>query len=269
MLILLLVLSVLVIGYLLLIRCRGGNPDINALRGWAYAHRGLHGQGVPENSMAAFQRAKDAGFGIEFDVHLLRDNSLAVIHDASLKRTAGVDIMIEDLTEGQLVEYTLEGTQERIPTFSQVLELYSGAAPLIIELKAERGNAAALCERVMQALDGYEGAYCIESFDPRCISWLRKNRPDIIRGQLAENYFANPKSRLPWYLKLVLSFHLLNFTTVPDFIAYRFQDRKNPGNYLCRNLWGAQGVTWTVRSKEDYDIAVAEGWIPIIEGFCP
>ena len=219
--------------------------------------------------MDAFKRAKEAGYGIEFDVHLLSDGNLAVIHDASLKRTAGVDVQIEDLTLEQLQDYCLEGTNEIIPTFQQVLDLYAGAAPLIIELKAERGNASALCNAVCKVLDHYVGAFCIESFDPRCVAWLKKNRPDLIRGQLAENYFASPKSKLPWYLKLVLSCHLMNFLTKPDFIAYRFSDRKRIDNFLCRKFWGAQGVTWTIKSIQDHETAVEEGWIPIFEGFLP
>lgn len=255
--------------YLFLIQCRKGHPGLENLRGWSYAHRGLHGNGVPENSMDAFKRAKEAGYGIEFDVHLLSDGNLAVIHDASLKRTAGVDVQIEDLTLEQLQDYCLEGTNEIIPTFQQVLDLYAGAAPLIIELKAERGNASALCNAVCKVLDHYVGAFCIESFDPRCVAWLKKNRPDLIRGQLAENYFASPKSKLPWYLKLVLSCHLMNFLTKPDFIAYRFSDRKRIDNFLCRKFWGAQGVTWTIKSIQDHETAVEEGWIPIFEGFLP
>lgn len=269
MYVLLAVLAVLVLLYLFLIRCRRSHPQMESLRGWSYAHRGLHGNGVPENSMLAFRLARDAGYGIEFDVHLLRDGNLAVIHDASLKRTAGADVLIEDLTQEQLPEFPLEGTSETIPTLTHVLELYAGAAPLIIELKAERGNASDLCAQVCHALEGYKGAFCVESFDPRCISWMKKNRPDLIRGQLAENFFANPRSKLPWYLKLVLTCHLLNFGTTPDFIAYKFKDRKNLGNFLCRKLWGAQGVTWTIKTKEEHDIATAEGWIPIFEGFLP
>ena len=60
-----------------------------------YAHRGLHAKPtIPENSMAAFARAVEAGYGIELDLHLTRDGKLAVIHDASLKRTCGVDLKI-------------------------------------------------------------------------------------------------------------------------------------------------------------------------------
>ena len=267
--IVLIVIAAFLLLYLLLIQCRGNHPGMAALRGWAYAHRGLHGNGVPENSMQAFRLAKDSGYGIELDIHLMADGELAVIHDASLKRTAGVDVFIEDLTQAQLKDYSLEGTEETIPTFQQVLALYDGAAPLIIELKAERNNAARLCDAACKALDGYKGAFCIESFDPRCIAWLKKNRPDLIRGQLARNFLAYSDGQLPWILKLALSCHLTNIVTKPDFIAYRFQDRKRLGNYLCRNLWGAQGVTWTIKTEADYAAAVAEGWLPIFESFRP
>ena len=178
--------------FMLYIGCVGGrvgHPGLKNLRGWNYAHRGLHSEGVPENSMAAFRAALDHGYGIEFDLHLLRDGNLAIIHDASLKRTAGADVMIEDLTTEDLTSYHLEGTEETIPTFRQLLDLYAGKAPLIIELKPERGNHAALTETVCRMLEGYEGVYCLESFDPRCIAWLKKNRPELIRGQLSKNYF--------------------------------------------------------------------------------
>ena len=149
------------------------------------------------------------------------------------------------------------------------MNLFAGEAPLIIELKAERNNCATLCQTVCDMMDSYSGPYCIESFDPRCILWLRKNRPDVIRGQLAENYFASPNSKLPWILKLVLSFQMMNFLTLPDFVSYRFRDRKNFSNVLCRKLWRTQGVTWTIKSKEDFDVALKENWLPIFEGFKP
>ena len=263
------VLVLLVALYVLCLRGRTGHKGLQALRGWAYAHRGLHGNGVPENSMMAFQKALDNGFGIELDIHLLADGNLAVIHDSSLRRTAGFDINIEDLTTNDLGKYFLEGTGETIPTFRQVLDLYQGKAPLIVELKAERGNHAALCKAACDMLDTYEGAYCIESFDPRCVYWLCKNRPEIVRGQLAENFFKSKTSKLPWIIKFLMSFHFVNFLVKPDFISYRFSDRKVIGTRLCRKLWRLQGATWTIRSKEDYDRAVETGWIPIFEGFDP
>ena len=255
--------------YILALRCRRGHKALAALRGWGSAHRGLHGNGVPENSMEAFRLALEGGYGIELDVHLMKDGKLAMIHDPSLKRTAGADVRIEELTAEDLPQYRLEGTQEQIPLFADVLALYDGKAPLIVELKAEGNNHAALAAAVCDLLKDYKGVYCLESFDPRVIYWLRKNRRCRCRGQLAENFLANKNSKLPWHLKCVLSWQLENFLILPDFISYKFADRKNPGVWLARNLWGAQGVTWTITSQADYDTAVAEGWIPIFEGFRP
>ncbi len=262
-------LAALFILYILVLRCRRGHKQLASLRGWSYAHRGLHGKGVPENSMQAFRLALEGGYGIELDVHLMADGNLAVIHDPSLKRTAGADVKIEDLTVQDLSQYCLEGTKERIPLFKDVLALFNGKAPLIVELKAERGNHAALAKAVCHMLDSYKGDYCLESFDPRVIYWLRKNRPDLCRGQLAENFLRNPKNKLPVSLKFVLTHQIENFLVVPDFVSYRFSDRKILGIWLVRRIWGVQGVTWTITSKADYDSAVAEGWIPIFEGFRP
>ena len=263
------ILSVLVVLYFLALRCRSGHKGLQALKGWHYAHRGLHGNSVPENSMAAFRLALENGYGIEFDVHLMADGELAVIHDASLKRTAGEDVRIEDLTKADLDRYQLEGTDEKIPLFLDVLKLYDGKAPLIIELKCERNNYAALSLAVCDALKGYHGTYCLESFDPRVVNWLKNNRPDMIRGQLTENFLKSPTAAMPWILKFLLTTQLMNFLTLPDFIAYKSADRKRLGNFVCRRIWGAAGVTWTVKSQEELDSVKKEDWIPIFEGFRP
>ena len=266
MLKLLLILAVL---YLFAIRCRSGHPGLKDLQGWNYAHRGLHGDGIPENSMAAFRAALDHGYGIELDVHLLKDSNLAVIHDSLLNRTTGMAGRVEDLTTENLKNYRLEGTDETIPEFMDVLTLYHGEAPLIIELKPADGNHAALTEAACRIMDSYKGAFCMESFDPRVIIWLRKNRPDIIRGQLTENYFKS-KSDLPDWLKFALQHCLSNFLCVPDFVAYKFADRNStPSVALCKKLWKAQTVTWTLKTREEYNTATEEGWIPIFENFTP
>lgn len=251
----------------LAIQGRVKHPELPKLKGWSYAHRGLHGNGVPENSMAAFRLALEHGYGIELDIHLLADGELAVIHDSELKRTTGAEGCIEDLTSEQLKDYRLEGTEESIPLFRQVLELYAGKAPLIVELKT-KNNHAALTEAACKLLDGYEGAWCMESFDPRCLLWLKKNRPEVIRGQLTENYFKSPQVKIPTYLKWIMTKNLGNFLTKPDFIAYRFADRKETlSNRICMKRM--VGVSWTLRSQADYDTAVSEGWLPIFEGFTP
>ena len=267
--ILLTVLLILAALFVLAVQCRRGHKGLEALRGWNYAHRGLHGNGIPENSMAAFRAALDAGCGVELDLHLLKDGSLAVFHDGTLDRCTGKSGTPEELTAADLPNYPLEGTEETIPLFPQVLELFDGKAPLIVELKPVNGNHAALCQATCDMLDSYHGAYCLESFDPRCIYWLKKNRPELIRGQLSEDFIHNPKSTLPGYMKFLLTHQLENFLTRPDFVAYKFADRKTPSVFLARKFWGAQGVSWTITSKEDLETAQKEGWLSIFEGFRP
>lgn len=268
MLIAIIVILALALLYLFCIHGRTRHPGLKLLAGWSYAHRGLHDAQRPENSMAAFRAALENGFGIELDVHLLADGNLAVMHDSSLKRTAGADITMEELTTEELTQYRLGDTEETIPTFRQVLDLFDGKAPLIVELKSVNNNYAALTDATCRMLAEYNGTYCVESFDPRCVLHLKKHYPQLVRGQLAENFFRSTGS-LPVILKFILTNHLGNFLTRPDFVAYKYDDRKNIGTFLTRRVLGLQGVSWTIRSKEDFDTAVKEGWLPIFEGFRP
>lgn len=263
-----LVILIIILGFALLVKGRTGHKDLQELKKWYYAHRGLHCAGVPENSLAAFAAAKTAGYGIELDVHLMQDGELAVIHDSSLKRVANADITVEELSASALDRYFLMDTQEQIPLLRQVLELIDGQVPLIVEIKSTAANYAQLCEKICDLLENYTGLYCIESFDPRCVVWLRKHRPNIVRGQLAEN-FLRSRGKYPYLVKFLLTNNFYNIISQPDFIAYRFAHRKNLSNFVARKIWGVQGVSWTIRNKQDFDTAVSEDWIPIFENFIP
>ncbi len=269
MLFVLILLIVLLCLYPLLLRGRTDHPGLEALGKWQYAHRGLHGDGIPENSMAAFQAALEAGYGVELDVHLLKDGGLGIMHDWNLERTTGAQGTMEDLTTQELQNYHLGGTQETIPSFQQVLDLFQGKAPLIVELKPTMRNYAQLAQTVCDVLDHYDGPYCLESFDPRCVRWLRKNRPELIRGQLSEDFLRKKNNPLPWILKFILTYFLENFWIRPDFIACEFANRNTWNSRFIRKCWHVQGVTWTLKSQEEYDQAVQEGFIPIFEGFRP
>lgn len=250
------------------IRGRAGHPGLEVLHKYRYAHRGLHSEGIPENSLAAFKAAKEAGYGVELDVHMAADGALVVIHDSTLNRVTGEAGTVEDMTLEQLRHCRLCGTEEGIPEFGEALKLFDGKVPLVVELKPLRNNHPALCKAACEMMDRYKGPYCMESFDPRCIRWLKKNRPDIIRGQLSENYFEEDRPKMPWILRFVLTHNLLNFLTKPDFVAYRFTDRNcTPSNRLCMKR--IAGVSWTLENEEEYRQATSEGWIPIFEGFLP
>lgn len=254
--------------YLLTLRGRTGHPKLKALRSWSYAHRGLHDDLAPENSMAAFRKAVEAGYGMELDVHLMADGKLAVIHDSSLKRTAGIDKKIEELSAEDLPNCKLDGTEETIPLFTDVLKAVDGKTPLIVEIKTENNNYAAVSEATCAVLQNYQGLYCIESFDPRAVAYVRKHYPDIVRGQLAHNSLGE-KNKVPWILRFFITYNMLNFLVGPDFIAYRYQDRKTLSNFLCRKLWRVQGVSWTITEEKQYHTAKKEGWVPIFENFKP
>lgn len=263
------IIALLALLYLFSLHGRTGRMRLRTFQKFAYAHRGLHNEAIPENSMAAFKAALDHGYGIELDVHLLKDGHLAVIHDHSLLRTAGVDVEIEDLTADDLENYRLGQTEEKIPLFQDVLAMWGGKTPLIIELKSRKNNYADLTEAAVAAMKGCTGAWCMESFDPRCLRHLKKHYPNITRGQLSEDFIHNPKVSAPFVLKLLMTLLVTNFLTNPDFVAYEFEDRKVLSLQLCRKLWRLPMVAWTLKTQEEFDLAMEDGCIPIFEGFLP
>ncbi len=257
--------------YLFLLAPRRKTPErMKKLKQYRFAHRGYHdsARGIPENSLAAFRRAAERGFGAELDVHLSRDGRLVVMHDESLKRTCGVDRNISDLTADELAQYRLEGTDERIPFLEEVLPIFEGKTPLVVEVKTVHKNHAALCEATCAMLDRFSAEYCMESFDPRAVLWLKKHRPDIVRGQLAENYTRHGET-LSAPLRFVLHNLLTNVLTRPDFIAYRVDDRRDVSFRTATKWLGAQEFSWTVRKPEEQQAVEKDGGVIIFELFDP
>ena len=253
--------------YTLSLKGNRKNPETDYFANVRYAHRGFHNKPkVPENSLSAFSLAAEKGYGIELDIHLMADGELAVIHDSSLKRTAGADALIEKLTRNELQKYTLEQSNEHIPTLKEVLDLIDGRVPLLIELKSE-GNVKELCRAAINELKDYKGRYCIESFDPRCVAFFKKNAPSVVRGQLAMNFFKDKTLKLSFVLKFFLSVLALNFWTKPDFIAYKFEERKELACQIAVKLWKIKGFVWTIRSASDFKQAEDEGYAVIFENF--
>ena len=243
-------------------------PDRTPFMNWYYAHRGLHDNqsDAPENSLAAFALAVEAGYGIELDVQLTKDRIPVVFHDETLKRVCGVEGKVRDYTYEQLRQFSLCGSMERIPLFSDVLKLVDGKVPLIVEIKIHE-NADKVCAAANEVLKGYTGMYCIESFHPFAVRWFRRNRPEVLRGQLSSN-FAKTEKRENFGMLLV--HHLLtNFLSRPDFIAYDHRFKSNPSRVLCSRLFGALDMTWTIRTQKELDEARRAFQLFIFEGFRP
>lgn len=229
-------------------------PDRSFLLGRHYAHRGLFNNTTeaPENSIPAFVRAAAAGYGIELDVQLSKDNVPVVFHDASLKRMCGVDKKVWECTLAELKQMHLADSSATIPTFEEALAAIDKRVPIIVEYKLDIAQTT-VCELANELLDRYGGPYCIECFHPLALIWYRKNRPDIIRGQLGQSYWKEKQFRGKARF-LLLGLLVSNVATRPDFIAFKHQDAGNLPRRLCR-LFGALSVAWTIKSEKDYEKA--------------
>ena len=108
-----------------------GEPAASWLTGYNYAHRGLHGNQAPENSMRAFELAAREGYGIELDVRLSLDGQPVVMHDANVFRMTGMDKRVSDLTAEELSHLRLAGSGEGVPLFVDVLKRIAGRTPLM------------------------------------------------------------------------------------------------------------------------------------------
>lgn len=258
------VLAVLGIGWLWLV-APGRGGDFTELAKFDYAHRGLHDleQGVPENSAAAFARAVERGYGVELDIQLTRDGRVVVHHDRTLKRSCGDEAAVESLTLEELQARRLFGTEQRVPTFAEVLGIIGGKTPIIVELKGYN-DVDRLCTLAMEELADYPGLYCVESFDPRIVRWFRKNRPEIVRGQLmyamhaGEIVHGKPLGRFRAFCARNL---LTNCLTRPHFEAYDISahgTKRLLSLGLAKRICGMQEVSWTIRSWEAYTQAREE-----------
>lgn len=258
---------IIVILYLLAIMPRVTPRPMHEFKGWYYAHRGFHDNksDAPENSLKAMQLAVENGYGIELDVQLTKDEKVVVFHDGNLKRVCGVDAKVNSMTYEELQKLYLFNSDEKIPLFSEVLKIIDGKVPIIMEVKMVNGKTR-VCELAHRELKKYKGLYCMESFHPFAVRWYKKNRPEVIRGQLAANFKKEgQKEGLQEWLVHML---LINVLGHPDFVAYSHKSASNVSRRLTR-MFGATAVAWTIRSQEELDINRKKFDLFIFEGFQP
>lgn len=213
------------------------------------AHRGLHDlqAGRPEDSLAAIAAAADAGYPVEIDVHLLADGELAVFHDFDLARMCRDERPVARCTSGEIRPLRLAGTDEGIPLLPEVLAAVAGRVGLLIEIKNDRRTDRRCEQTLARLLDAYRGEFAVQSFNPFSVQWFARNRPAMLRGQLACKFRGE---RLPLYKKLLLSNLMMNFVSRPQFIAYKFDELPRLAVTRCRNA-GLPVLGWTVRSADE------------------
>lgn len=231
-------------------------------KGRNYAHRGLHSRdkAVPENSLTAFRLAAEAGYGIELDVQLSKDGQVVVFHDDTLDRVCGVEGRVDEFDYEELEKLCLCGTGEKIPLFSEVLELVDGRSTFIVELKPGKRNKE-LCRKTYELLKAYRGSVCIESFHPMIVAWFRFHAPELVRGQLAMP--AKGYEKQSPFMRFMLSNTLFNFLSRPQFIAYKIGRR--PLSVKLAQALGAMKICWTShepRNEKGMDGVIFEFYKP-------
>ncbi|MBQ7283992.1 MAG: glycerophosphodiester phosphodiesterase [Oscillospiraceae bacterium] len=253
--------------YIFLVAPRMFNkPDMSAFEGANIAHRGYfdNEKGVPENSIPAFEAAIEKGFAIELDIQLSSDGVAMVFHDADLERVCGVEGKIWEYTADELKQMKLLGTEYTIPTFEEVLDVIGGKVPLLVEYKMDKVDTA-VCAAGQALLDGYDGEYVMQCFDPRALLWYKKNAPQVARGQLAEEFWDKEEyNGKPLYL--VLTYMVENVATRPDFISYKAIHKDNISLNICR-LMGAKTACYTLKSAEELAYVNGEFDMYIFDSF--
>lgn len=234
-------------------------PDLSWLTQWEYAHRGLHSDAVPENSLQAAELALRAGLGIECDIQRSADNLPMVFHDWDLARLTDATGEVADYLAADMQRLNYRDSHEHPAALGQLLELVDGRVPLLVEIKSRRGYDVALsCRIVADAVAEYRGHFAVMSFDPRVARWFRRHAPQIVAG-LVTREDDEGFTQKQWQRRLAL------WVARPDFLAYHIAALPNPLVAALRRK-GMPILTWTVNSPETRQRALAHTDALIAEG---
>jgi glycerophosphoryl diester phosphodiesterase len=238
------------------------------------AHRGFHelAAGIPENSIAAFEAAIEAGYGIELDVQRALDDVAMVFHDYDLDRLTGETGPIAQRTAAALGAIPLTGGQGTIPTLAQVLDLVAGRVTLLIEIKDQDGalgpNIGPLEQAVADVLRNYAGDAAVMSFNPHCIAKMADLLPDMPRGLVTCDFSKDDWNTVP-------ESTLDHLRDIPDFDAtgssFISHDRADLTRSRVHDLkaQGANILCWTVRDPQQEAEARKTAQTITFEGYTP
>jgi glycerophosphoryl diester phosphodiesterase len=234
------------------------------------AHRGLHGNGLVENTLGAAAAAVAGGYGIEVDLQLSADGEVMVFHDTTLDRLMTSSGPLAARSAAELKQIAFRDCAERIPTLQELLDTVAGRTPLVLELKSEGDGDTRLPASVARILAGYAGPVAAMSFDPEMVVALRKFAPGLPRGIVAERYYDDPGWKGLTTAQKFQMGNLLHIPrTSPHFIAYYVRELPAIAPLFARYILGMKLLTWTVRSESDRKRARRWANQMIFEGFRP
>lgn len=236
------------------------------------AHRGLHGPGIPENSLAAAQAAIDAGYGIELDIQPAQDGTPMVFHDYDLRRLTGADGLVAALDPAALSGTRLLGTDQPVPTLRQFLDLVAGRVPLLIEIKDQDmslgPDIGTLHDRVAADLQDYTGPVAVMSFNPHVVAAFHRIAPHVPVGLTTCGYEDEDWPGIPEEKRSHLA-GINDFDQVGAcFISHDKADLANPRVDALK----AQGVPilcWTITNASEETLARRVADNITFEGYRP
>lgn len=212
------------------------------------AHRGLHSEGIPENTTAAFRAAIDEGYPIELDVHLTKDGVPIVFHDREFEWPDESTDPIRNILYTDIRQYQSPDGGYSVPRLHVALDVIDGQVPILVDVKNPSRDIGPLESVIVERLDRYEGEFAVQSFNPMTLGYFRKHRPDWPRGQLAEHF--TDVEGLTWWQKAALKRLVMTWWSQPDFIGYRHSDLPYWPVRLHRRM-GIPILAWTVRTARE------------------
>ena len=233
------------------------------------AHRGLWSpKGAPENSLAAFEAAVDAGYGIELDVRLSADGEVMVFHDDGLERMVGRLGKLAQHTAAELGAMRLKDTREPVPTLRQVLDRIDGRVLILVEIKSAPGQEGPLDQKVAETIKDYAGPLAVIGFNPFSHAWWAERHPDVLRGLNSHAYQGDAAA--PFSAAQLKSLRNLEHVAIarPHFLGLGVDMLPSAAAARLRGQ-GYPIVAWTVRSADQWSAIEADSDNLIFEGFAP
>lgn len=236
------------------------------------AHRGYHDldSGRPENSRAAVTAAIAAGYGIEIDVQLSADGQAMVFHDDALGRLTVHTGRVREHRAEDLQEMRLLGTEERIATLPDILDLVGGRAALLIEIKDQDGalgpGVGPLERAVAAALDGYDGPAAVMSFNPHAAALAESLMPERAIGLVTCGFRPADWQAIPE--ETLSRLREIHDAPAVSFISHEAGDldRRRVAELKAEGL---PVLCWTIRSAEDEATARRVADNITFEGYAP
>ncbi len=225
------------------------------------AHRGLHRlePGVVENMPRAFAAAIAGNYAIECDIQLTADGEAIVFHDDVLDRLTVGTGPVRARTAEEIKALAFRATDDKPATLAELLAQVAGAVPLVVEVKSLFDGDMRLVARAAALVSDYAGPLALMSFDPAPIAWLKANRPDLVRGIVAESNYENDhwRARIGPEMRRALP-ALTHFPeTDPHFISWKVADLPNAATVLFRSVLRRPVISWTIRNAADRAIGEA------------